>query len=155
MRKEFGPEQYFEDFTAGDHYRIGPVRFDEENILAFAHQFDPQPFHIDAAAAEKTIYGGLIASGWQVCSATFGALIEAGFLRGGGMGSPGIDELRWQRPVRPGDALDVVVRVLGSRPSRSRGDRGYVDLEIAALNAADETVMSYRVTEIMRRREPS
>jgi len=153
MRKEFGAEQYFEDFAPGDEFRTGPVHFDEAGIVAFAREFDPQPFHIDAQAARHTLYGGLIASGWQVCAATFRALVDAGFLRGGGMGSPGLDELRWKKPVRPGDDLEVRLTITGTRPSNSRADRGYVDFAVDVRNQAGETVMSYRVTEIVRRRE--
>jgi len=152
MLKDFGPEQCFEDFTAGDEYRAGPVRFEEAEMIEFARRFDPQPFHVDPRAAAQTVYGGLIASGWHVLSATFRALIDAGFLRGGGMGSPGIDEVRWRRPVRPGDTLEVALRVLDARPSRTRDDRGYVNLEFAARNQNGETVLSYRVTEILKRR---
>lgn len=152
MLKEFGQEQYFEDFAVGDEYRAGPVFFSEEAIIAFARQFDPQVFHVDAQAAARTIYGGLIASGWHVLSATFRALIDAGFLRGGGMGSPGIDEVRWMKPVRPGDEVSVRLEVTETRPSGSRDDRGYVDLVLSAANQRGETVMSYRVREILKRR---
>jgi acyl dehydratase len=152
MRKDFGREQYFEDFAVGDEFRTEPVPFEEDDIVAFARQFDPQVFHIDPAAARETIYGGLIASGWHVLSATFRALIDAGFLRSGGMGSPGLDEVRWIKPVRPGDRIEVRLEVLGTRPSGSRADRGYVDLAVSGVNQKDETVMSYRVREILRRR---
>lgn len=152
MLKEFGEEQYFEDFAVGDEFRAGPVPFDEAAIIAFAREFDPQPFHVDAEAAARTVYRGIIASGWHVLTATFRALIDAGFMRGGGMGSPGLDEVRWIKPVRPGDALEVRLQVTDTRPSRSRADRGYVDLVLSAVNQGGETVMSYRVREILKRR---
>ncbi len=152
MEKGFGEEQYFEDFAVGDVFRAGPVALAEDDIVAFAKQYDPQPFHIDPAAAAETIYGGIIASGWHTVCATFRALIDAGFLRGGGMGSPGLTELRWIKPVRAGEGLEVTLTVVSGRPSRTRDDRGYVELDFAAINPAGETVMTYRVTEVVRRR---
>ncbi len=152
MEKGFGDGQYFEDFDVGDVFRVGPVALAEADIIEFGRQFDPQPFHIDPAAAAETIYGGIIASGWHTISATFRALIDAGFLRGGGMGSPGLTELRWIKPVRAGEGLAVTLTVVSSRPSRTRDDRGYVELDFAAINPAGETVMTYRVVEVVRRR---
>ncbi|MDF1554654.1 MAG: MaoC family dehydratase [Deferrisomatales bacterium] len=152
MKKSFGSEQYFEDFTVGDEFEAGPVAFAADEIIAFARQFDPQGFHTDPEFAREHFFGGLIASGWHVVTKTFRALVDAGFLRGGGMGSPGIDELRWKKPVRPGDELRVVLRVTKTRASETRADRGYVDLEFRALNQRDEAVTSYRVVEILRRR---
>lgn len=152
MPKPFGEEQYYEDFAVGDEFEAGPVRFTEAEILAFGARFDPLPFHTDAEAASRSIYGGLIASGWHVLCATFRALVDAGFLRGGAMGSPGLDEVRWRKPVRPGDELTVRLRVTSARPSRSRDDRGYVDLEFAAVNQHGDTVATYEVMEIVRRR---
>ncbi len=152
MEKGFGDGQYFEDFDVGDVFRVGPVALAEADIIEFGRQFDPQPFHIDPAAAAETIYGGIIASGWHTVCATFRALIDAGFLRGGGMGSPGLTELRWIKPVRAGEGLEVTLTVVSSRPSRTRDDRGYVELDFAAINPAGETVMTYRVVEVVRRR---
>ena len=155
MTKEFAEEQYFEDFAVGDEFEAGPVSFTEEQIVRFGREFDPQPFHTDPERAMDHLYGGIIASGWHVLAKTFRALVDAGFLRGGGMGSPGIDELRWKRPVRPGDRLRVILRVTGTRPSGTRSDRGYVDLEFDAVNQHGEIVTSYRVTEILKRRRPA
>jgi len=152
MSKPFGEEQYYEDFAVGDVFRVGPVIIEEPEIVAFARRFDPQPFHTDPIAASETIFGGLIASGWHTISATFSALIDAGFLRGGGMGSPGIDELRWLKPVRPGDRLDVALTVTAARPSSTRNDRGYVDFDFAATNQAGATVLTYHVVEVVKRR---
>ena len=120
MKKGFGAEQYFEDFTVGDEFEAGPVAFTEEEIIAFARQFDPQGFHTDPEFAREHFFSGLIASGWHVLAKTFRALVDAGFLRGGGMGSPGIDELRWKKPVRPGDELRVILRVTKTRASETR-----------------------------------
>ena len=98
------------------------------------------------------MFGGLIASGWQVICETFKAAIDAGFLRHGGMSSPGIDELRWIKPVRPGDEIHLVYDVTEARPSRTRDDRGYVTLSVAAVNQRNETVMTYSVVEIVLKR---
>ncbi len=152
MEKSFGDEQYFEDFAVGDVFRAGPVALAEDDIVAFARRYDPQPFHIDPEAAAETIYGGIIASGWHTICATFRVLVDAGFLRGGGMGSPGLDKLRWIKPVRAGEALDITLTVTSTRLSSSRDDRGYVELDFAAINPAGETVMTYHVAEVVRRR---
>ncbi|MGE5147805.1 MAG: MaoC family dehydratase [Candidatus Eiseniibacteriota bacterium] len=150
--KPFGETQFFEDFAVGDRFRTAPVHFEEPMIVAFAKQYDPQGFHTDRDYAAKTIYGGIIASGWQVAALTFRTLIDAGFLRGGGMGSPGLDEMRWYKPVRPGDDIHLELTVASTRTSNTRADRGYVNLDVAALNQKGETVMSYKVMEILRRR---
>jgi acyl dehydratase len=152
MRKPFGQDQYFEDFAVGDEFEAGPVKFTEEEIVEYARRYDPQRFHTDPEFAKEHFYKGLIASGFHVLSKTACALVEAGFLRGGGMGSPGIDSLRWKRPVRPDDELVVIVRVLHARPSGTRHDRGYVDFESKALNEHGELVMSYRATQVLKRR---
>ena len=150
--KPFGETQFYEDFAVGDRFRTDPVSFAEPMIMAFAKEYDPQGFHTDRDYAAKTIYGGIIASGWQVAALTFRTLIDAGFLRGGGMGSPGLDEMRWHKPVRPGDQVHLELTVTESRTSNTRTDRGYVNFDVAALNQKGETVMSYKVMEILRRR---
>ena len=150
--KPFGDTQFFEDFAVGDRFRTEPVGFEQPMIIAFAKEYDPQGFHIDPDYAAKTIYGGIIASGWQVAALTFRTLIDAGFLRGGGMGSPGLDEMRWYKPVRPGDRIHLELTVTECRPSNTRTDRGYVNLDVDALNQKGERVMSYKVMEIVRRR---
>jgi acyl dehydratase len=155
MRKGFDEEQYFEDFAVGDEFEVGPVTFREDEMIGFAREFDPQVFHTDAEAATKHFYGGLIASGWYVLCKTFRELTDAGFLRGGGMGSPGIDRVRWKKPVRPGDELRVTLRVTNTRLSSTRPDRGYVDLEFEARNQHGEIVTSYQVMEILKRRQPA
>lgn len=143
---------YFEDFSVGESFRTAGVTLTEAGIIDYAMRYDPQPIHTDRIAAADSIYGGIIASGWHTVCATFRALIDAGFLRGGGMGSPGLTELRWIKPVRAGEGLEVTLTVVSSRPSRTRDDRGYVELDFAAINPAGETVMTYRVVEVVRRR---
>jgi acyl dehydratase len=129
-----------------------PVGFTEDGIVAFARRYDPQPFHTDPAAAARSQFGGLIASGIQVMAECFAALINDGFLAGTGMGSPGLDEVRWQRPVRPGDTLRMRCTVLERRTSSTRPDRGYVTVLFEAVNQRGEVAMSYRCLEIVRRR---
>ncbi len=142
---------YFEDFQVGQKiYGLG-VTFTEGEIVHFALQYDPQPFHVDAEQAKESQYGGLIASGFQTLALTFRMLLQEGTLCNG-MGSPGIDELRWKRPVRPGDTLRMVAHVTGVRDSRTRTDRGYVELSCDTLNHRDESVMTVRVVQIIRRR---
>lgn len=148
--KPMGGEQYFEDFALGDVFRARPVTLSEAEIVEFAHRYDPQPFHTDKAAAARSQFGGLIASGVQVMAVSFAGMIEAGFLRGGGMGSPGLDEVRWWKPVRPGDAIVMQARVTAIKLSTTRADRGYVTLLFEVLNQKRERVMSYSCVEIIK-----
>ena len=150
--KPIAGEQYFEDFALGDVFRAKPVSVSEAEIVEFARRYDPQPFHTDKAAAAKSQFGGLIASGMQVMAVSFATLIEAGFLRGGGMGSPGLDEVRWHKPMRPGDTIVMQARVIEIKPSTTRADRGYVTLVFEVFNQKRERLMSYNCVEILKRR---
>ncbi len=150
--KPMGGEQFFEDFALGDVFRARPVSITESEVIEFARRYDPQPFHTDKAAAAKSQFGGLIASGIQVMAVSFASMIEAGFLKGGGMGSPGLDEVRWHKPTRPGDTIVMQARVTEIRDSGTRADRGYVILVFEVFNQKRERVMSYSCTEIVRRR---
>ncbi|MGE0734987.1 MAG: MaoC family dehydratase [Alphaproteobacteria bacterium] len=145
-------DQYFEDFKIGDVFGTESHTFAEDEIVAFAKLYDPQSFHVDPVAAKSNQYGGIIASGWQVGCITFRKLIDSGFLRGGGMGSPGLDEVRWHKPVRPGDTVYLTASCTSVRPSNTRTDRGYADFLVEVWNQKDERVMSYKVVEILRRR---
>ena len=150
--KPLGGDQYFEDFALGDVFRARPVTLTEDEIVEFARRYDPQVFHTDKAAAAKSQFGGLIASGIQVMAVSFATLIEAGFVKGGGMGSPGLDEVRWHKPVRPGDTIVMQARVTEIKLSATRADRGYVTLLFEVMNQKRERVMSYSCVEIVRRR---
>ena len=143
---------HFEDFAPGDAFTTPPVEVTEAAILEFAARYDPQPFHLDPARARDSIYGGLIASGWHVLSLTFGQVVRLGIFEDGGQGAPGLEEVRWARPVRPGDRLRMTVTVEGKTPSRTRPDRGYVMMRFEATNQDGEVVASYRSREIFRRR---
>ena len=122
--KTTGRDRYLEDFVEGEVHEFGPVTITEDEIVRFGKQFDPQLFHTDPEAAKKTVYGGLIASGWHTC-ALFMRLFVEHYLPGpASLGSPGVDELRWLKPVRPGDELTLRITVHRVKPSRSKPDRG-------------------------------
>jgi acyl dehydratase len=140
--------RYFEDFAPGDRLVTPGITLTEANIIDFGLRFDPQPIHIDKLAAEKGFYGGLIASGWQVGALAFRMVWQSGFLYGGSLGSPGVDELRWLKPVRPGDTIAVEAHVTGKRLS-SKGDRGYVNVDYAVKNQSGETVMSMKSVQLV------
>jgi len=143
---------YFDDFKPGDRVESAPLLITEELILEFARFYDPQIFHTDPEAAKATIYGGLIASGLQTIALTFKLYFETGVLAACSLGSPGLDEVRWKAPVRPGDTLRVVVDVLEVRPSTSKPDRGIVRVRYTTLNQRDETVMTINGNQLLRRR---
>jgi acyl dehydratase len=137
-------ERYFEDYQAGEVIEGGDHLVTREEIVEFASRYDPQSFHLDDAAARDSIYGGLIASGWMTCSVLMRMLVEHVVSPVSSMGSPGIDELRWLRPVRPGDRLRARVTIVETRRSSSRPDRGIIRLHQEALNQHDEVVLSMR-----------
>ena len=143
---------YFDDFKPGDRVESAPLLITEELILEFARFYDPQIFHTDPEAAKATIYGGLIASGLQTVALTFKLYFETGVLSACSLGSPGLDEVRWKAPVRPGDTLRVLVDVLEVRPSTSKPDRGIVRVRYTTLNQRDETVMTINGNQLLRRR---
>ena len=147
-------DRYFEDYIAGEAYTYGSVTLDEACIVAFARQYDPQPFHIDPVAAEDSIYGGLIASGWQTVAETMRILVDHVISPASSLGSPGCDELRWLKPVRPGDSLSVRFEIDSGRRSRSNPDRGLVSSRLAVLNQRDDVVMTMRTTLLVRVRHP-
>jgi acyl dehydratase len=133
---------YFEDFTVGATAEFGSVLVSADEIIAFAQRYDPQPFHVDAAAATASPYGGLIASGWHTAAMTMRMLVD-NFIDGAtSLGSPGLGPIRWKLPVRPGDVLRVRARVTEARRSTSKPDRGAVTFEVDVRNQRDETVMT-------------
>jgi acyl dehydratase len=145
--------RFFEDFRVGDRFESPGITVTEGQIIDFAMQFDPQVFHLDAEAAKKTIYGGLIASGIHTIALTFRLFLMTGAINPeNSLGSPGFDELRWLLPVRPGDTLRTVGEVLELRPSRSQSDRGIIRFRYSALNQKDETVFSVIGNQIVRRK---
>ncbi|WP_460448971.1 MaoC family dehydratase [Alsobacter sp. SYSU BS001988] len=134
------PRLSFEDFEPGAVTTYGSYLVTREEIIAFASQYDPQPMHLDEAAAAGTLLGGLGSSGWHTCSMLMRMLYDNVLADSTGMGSGGIDEVKWKRPVRPGDRLSVRQTVLDSRRS-SRGDRGYVRFRFEVLNQTGDVVM--------------
>jgi len=144
--------RYWEDVKAGDIVELGSHTMDKERMIAFAREFDPQPFHTDEKAAEASIWGGLIASGWLTGSVLMRLLYD-GFLKDtASMGSPGIDELRWLKPVRPGDMLTARLTVLEVTASRSKPDRGIMRSLMEVLNQHGEVVMTTAGVNFFRRR---
>lgn len=147
---------FFEDFRPGDVTDTGSLTVTREEIVAFARQFDPQPFHVDEDAARRSPFGGLIASGWHTASLCMRLIVDLLGPGSGSLGSPGVDELRWLKPVRPGDELSVRVEVLEAIPSRSKPDRGLVKLRYTTRNQNGEEVMTMvALGLVLRRPSPS
>jgi acyl dehydratase len=137
-------EKFFEDYVPGSVRTFGTILVKEEEIIQFAIRYDPQVFHTDPSAARKTIYGGLVASGWHTAAMAMRLLVDHYLSPSSSMGSPGVDELRWLKPVRSGDMLSVRVSVLEARRSRSKPDRGIVRSLIEVLNQEMTVVMSWK-----------
>lgn len=149
------PVRYFEDYTPGLTVDCGTFTLTEEEIISFAKEYDPQPFHVDPAAAAAGPVGGLIASGWHTTSMMMRLLVD-NFISGEtGLGAAAIDEIRWPRPVRPGDTLRVRAEVTGARRSRSKPDRGIVTSFIEITNQRGETAMTMKATNFFLTREPA
>ena len=147
--------RYWDDIKEGDVVELGSRTLDKERMVAFAREFDPQPFHTDEKAAEASIWGGLIASGWLTGSVLMRIFYD-GFLKDtASMGSPGLDELRWLKPVRPGDTLTVRLTVLETTASRSKPDRGIVRSLMEVLNQHGEIVMTTKGVNFIKRRPPA
>ncbi len=146
---------YFEDFTQGRSFRTPGASLTEAQILDFAFTYDPQPFHMDKVAAEEWGYGGLIASGMQTFCVAFRLFLQSRIINACSLGSPGIDELRWHHPVRPGDTIRVVATVESQRESRSKPDRGLIHMRYEVFNQDDERVMSWLAMQILRKASSS
>ncbi len=147
-------EHYLEDFVVGQIFGSDRVVIDEEQIRRFAGEFDPQPFHLDAQAARQTIFGGLAASGWHTAALTMRLLVDSPFKPAGGIVGAGIEELRWPRPVRPGDELRVESEVLEVRESRSRPEQGMIKVRTTTLNQHGEAVQVFVGNLVVRRKAP-
>jgi acyl dehydratase len=144
----------FEDMEVGKPIEIGEHTFTRDEIVAFAEQFDPQPFHVSEAGAADSPYRTLIASGWHTCSVMMGMLVRGAFSGSTSMGSPGVDEIRWLKPVHVGDTIRMTTTVLDKRVSASKPDRGIVETQWEGINQRGETVITVRSKAIFGLRNP-
>ena len=134
---------------------MGHVTLEQKEMIAFAKRFDPQPFHTDPAKAKKSIFGGLIASGWYTASVTMRILVDNYVSHVASLGSPGVDALRWLKPVRPGDTLSVRVTIVDTKRSRSKPDRGFVRTSVEVFNQHRDVVMTWKSGGFVRLRDSS
>lgn len=148
-------ERFFEDYVPGSVYEFGSVTLSEDEIIEFARRYDPQYFHVDPARAASGPFDGLIASGWQTGAVIMRLFVDHYLAQAPSFGSPGMDEIRWLRPARPGDRLRIRVTVLESRVSRSKPDRGIVKASIEAFNQRDELVATMIGSNFIGRRPSS
>jgi acyl dehydratase len=144
--------RYFEDFQAGDVIELGSCSIGEKEIIEFARQFDPQPFHLSHEAGAQSHFGGLVASGWHSCGLLMRLMVDGMLKESASMGSPGVDEIRWLVPVRPGDRLSGRYRVVGVKASVSKPDRGVVSCECGLINAQGQVVLLMRSKGLFGRR---
>ncbi|MCB1192658.1 MAG: MaoC family dehydratase [Leptospiraceae bacterium] len=144
---------YFEDIKEGTVVELGTYYISEEEILDFAMKYDPQPFHINKEEAEKSMYGGLIASGWHTASICMKLYVEAILNKSSSLGSPGIDELRWKRPVRPGDTLSGMFTIIETKPFKK--GIGIVKGKVEVKNQDGKTVMTYIGNGMFGRKDPN
>jgi len=145
-------DRYFEDYATGAIYEYGYLTVTEQDIVGFAEQFDPQPIHTDRVFAEAGPFGGLIASGWHSAGLLIRLFADHYLSRVASLASPGVDELRWSVPLRPGDSLRLRATIVGTRPSRSKSDRGMVHTKAELLNQNDQCPISFLAMNILRRR---
>ena len=145
-------DRYYEDFKVGERFTSGGLTMTEAGIVEFARQWDPQPFHIDAEFAQKWTYGGLIASGLHTMGVTLRLWLDLGIFRACSLGSPGIGEVQFARPVRPGDTLRVVTDIVELRLSASKSDRGIARVRQVTINQRGEAVLEQETTVFLKRR---
>jgi len=143
---------YFEDFSVGRVFDSGTRQLSEQDILGFASEYDPQYFHTDPEAAKQSIFGGLIASGWQTVGVCMRLMCDSYLLESSSMGSPGVDAVRWVKPVYPGDTLRMRATVIAAKPSSSKPDRGMATMRCNIYNQKDELVMHMQGVQMMGRR---
>ncbi len=146
--------QYFEDLAVGTRASFGRYAVTREEVTAFARAYDPQPFHLSDEAAAATHFGRLSASGWHTCAMTMRLMCDGYLNESSSLGSPGIDELRWLQPVRPGDHLSLRVTVREATPSRSKPDRGTVKVHTRVLNQDGVLVAEFKRLVLVPRKEP-
>ncbi|NKB57265.1 MAG: acyl dehydratase [Alphaproteobacteria bacterium] len=144
--------RYLEDFTSGEILRTRGMTMDESEIMDFARKYDPQPIHIDRETAANGPFEGLIASGWQTACVLFRLWIDLGLMEKSSLGGPGIQDLRWLLPVRPGDTLRGEIEILEARPSKSKPDRGILRYRTIGYNQRDEAVITYDSASFLKRK---
>ena len=144
--------RYWDDYEVGQKFPLGSTSFTADEIVDFGRQYDPQSFHVDADAARQSMFGGLIASGWHVTAKLMRLFVDNYVDQRTALGSPGVDEVRWLKPVRPGDTLTAWVECAGKVPSRSRPEMGIVHEQWRATNQKGELVMTLKGTNMVRRR---
>ena len=144
-------ERYFDDLKVGDQFKSEPLEVTERQVVEFAHKFDPQMFHLTRKSAERTVFKGLIASGWHTAAMTMRLFVQTLNFTEGAIGL-GVDELRWPNPVRPGDSLRVETEILELRPSRSKPDYGIIRLRNATTNQRGEIVQTMTASAMVPRR---
>lgn len=146
-----GP-RYWDDYEIGAKFPLGSTTFTADEIVTFAREFDPQSFHVDATAARESMFGGLIASGWHITSKLMRLFVDNYIDSRTALGSPGLDEIRWLKPVRPGDTLTAWVECAGKVPSKSRPDMGVIHEHWRATNQKGELVLTLKGINLVRRR---
>ncbi len=144
--------RYFEDYVAGAVHEFGPIAVEREEVLSFGKRFVPLPYHTDPEQAKRSLYGGLIASGWHTAALMMRIYTDNYLSKVANLGSPGVDELRWDKPVYPGDELSVRVTVLETRASQSKPDRGIVRSFVEVLNQKRQVVMNLKMVNFVRSR---
>ena len=145
--------QHFEDVEVGETREFGEYHVTQEEVIEFAEQYDPQPFHTDPEAAKDSVFGELVASGWHTAAICMRMTVDGLVEDRAGMGARGVDELRWKQPVRPGDTLHLRTEVIDKRPSESHPDRGYVDTQMEGINQDGDVVISWIGLGMVKRRE--
>lgn len=148
-------ELFLEDLHVGDRFGSDSFHVTAEDIIAFARDFDPQPFHLDAKAAEQSVFKGLVASGWHTAAMSMKLFVTGGLRLAGGSVGLGVDELRWPRPVKPGDTLRLETEILDVRPSKSKPDRGIIRIRNVTTNQHQQVVQTFVASVLVRRRPPA
>ncbi len=147
--------KYLEDLHVGDTFESDTFSVTEAGIIEFARDFDPQAFHLDANAAQTSVFKGLVASGWHTAAMSMRLFVTGGLQLAGGSVGLGVDELRWPRPVRAGDTLQLQTEILEIRPSKSKPDRGVIRIRNVTTNQRGEVVQTFMASVLVRRRPPS
>jgi acyl dehydratase len=145
-------DRYFEDYAAGATFLFGPIEVEEAEVISFARRFDPQSIHIDPALAQAGPFKGIIASGWHTIGLMMRLIVEHFLSSVASLASPGVDEVRWVQPVRPGDQLHLRVSILETRPSRSKPDRGLIIANMEAINQNGDIVCSFKAMNLLKKR---